>query len=70
MQTRAFFHFVQVRHIGEPAESAFDPDCFDFGSFLGRRLGVTNGLASELLGQWLRSYEPVDQLAENAASLA
>jgi hypothetical protein len=39
---------------------AFDPACFDFSAYLGRRLGVTRGLASELLGEWLKSYEPAD----------
>lgn len=38
-------------------DSAFDPNSFDFTSYLGRRLGVSPVLAAELLGSWLKTYE-------------
>ena len=53
----------------ESADRAFDPKNFDFAAYLGRRLGIDVGLASELLGEWLRTYEPVD-LAGDSRSLA
>ena len=51
-------HHVVARVTGDSSNSAFDPECFEFTTYLGRRLGVDSELAAELLGQWLRSYEP------------
>lgn len=42
----------------DSSNGAFDPECFEFTTYLGRRLGVDSELAAELLGQWLRTYEP------------
>jgi len=39
-------------------DMAFEPESFDFSAYLGRRFGVDSELASEVLGQWLRNYEP------------
>jgi hypothetical protein len=45
----------------QPANSAFDPDCFDFTAYLSRRLGVDTALTAELLGQWLKPNKRSDQ---------
>jgi hypothetical protein len=58
MQPRAFLRFVESQQCGQSAASAFDPACFDFTAYVGRRLGVEPPLAGEVLGEWLRNYEP------------
>ena len=52
----------------QPAESAFDPDCFDFTAYLSRRLGVSVDLTNEVLGQWLKAYEPSEQESPDHAA--
>jgi len=51
-------HSVAPQPPGGSADLVFEPDSFDFSAHLGRRLGIDSELASELLGQWLRTYEP------------
>ena len=51
-------HSVAPQRTGASADLAFEPESFDFNAHLGRRLGIDSELASELLGQWLRTYEP------------
>jgi len=51
-------HSVAPQPPGVSADLAFEPESFDFNAHLGRRLGIDSQLASELLGQWLRTYEP------------
>jgi hypothetical protein len=58
VQPRAFLPFVDPQQLGRSADSAFDPACFDFTAYMGRRLGVEPPLAGEVLGAWLRNYEP------------
>jgi hypothetical protein len=57
MQPRAFCRLVQASS-AESVDSAFHGESFDFTAFLGRRLGVSNELAGELLGTWLKRYQP------------
>ena len=59
MQPRAFREPVASTS-SQSVDSAFDPDCFDFAAYLGRRLGVDADLASEVLGYWLQHYERAD----------
>jgi hypothetical protein len=58
MQPRAFLRVVEPKPLGQSADSAFHPDCFDFTAYLARRLGVEQSLANEVLGEWLLTYEP------------
>ncbi len=59
MQPRAFLPVVNQQHQGVSADSALMPGCFDFAAYLARRLGIEAPLANEVLGEWLRHYEPV-----------
>ena len=42
------------------ADTAFEPECFDFVAYFARRLGVSRDLGLEVLGHRLRTYEPAE----------
>lgn len=59
MDPRAFRRPIEPLRGASP-DDAFASECFDFAAYLGRRMGVERELATELLGEWLRAYEPAD----------
>lgn len=59
MQPTTFRRPTHPSSAATPA-AAFDPDCFDFAAYIGRRFGVDRTLGLEVLGQWLRTYEPAN----------
>jgi hypothetical protein len=69
MQPRAFERPL-VESRAEDGEQAFDPDSFDFTTYLSRRLGFDRDLTAEVLGYWLTHYEPVASAPVTTESMA